>query len=377
MSLLHAYRSAVLEKGFQEFPEQIAVLSEMQKIQDRLTNGDSTTNPAPQKTGFFHRLFAQDETTASTDNHWIPGLYCWGGVGRGKTFLMDLFFAELTTLRKRRRHFHRFMLDIQAALNALGAVQNPVEEVVAQMSEEIDILCLDEFFVSDITHAMLLDRLLRAMQHYGITLVTTSNIPPDDLYKGGLQRERFLPAIDWIKKNLVVFPIAGGEDYRHRHIQISDIFRQPDNETARKATLNDLQHLSEGRGESSDDTAFLAGSRAIPLLWRSHHAIAFDFQELCVGNYSAKDYIAIAQRFPYVALFGVPILDETLENAARRFLWLIDEFYDRRVKLLLTLAAPIDSLYQGEKMRFEYDRLQSRLFEMQGETYWNDAHLNG
>lgn len=372
MNLLEQYRQKIAKKHYAEDRAQLAVIIELQKIADVFCNSKPSTTPIEKPTGFLGKLFSKPQT--ETTQPWIKGLYCWGGVGRGKTFMMDLFFDNLPTERKRRRHFHRFMLEIQDHLNRLGNIQNPMDTLVKEMAAEIDILCLDEFFVSDITHAMILDRLLMAMQKNNITMVTTSNIRPSDLYKNGLQRERFLPAIAWIEENLQVLHIDAGEDFRLRHFSAENIFRMPDTEANRNALKSDLLELT-GNTDNHHHQDFAIGSRHIPVVWRSQDAILFDFEYLCRGNYSQKDYIDIAKRFEYVGVAGVPIMDEELEDAARRFLLLIDEFYDRRVKLLLTTATSVDKLYQGKKMIFEFDRLQSRLFDMQSAQYWQEAHL--
>lgn len=369
------YDERIKALNYQEDPEQLKIISEMQRISDALPKGAPTAPAAKPSKGFFKKFLGGDKET-TPHSAWIPGLYVWGGVGRGKTFLMDLFFNSLETERKERRHFHRFMLEFNDSLQALHNVQYPVDHVVQQLKKSIDILCLDEFFVSDITHAMLLDRILRAMQKYGITIVTTSNIIPDDLYKNGLQRERFLPAIAWIKENLVVHHLLDGEDFRKRHFTTDDIFRIPDNATTREEVIEDLLELTGYEVSSvQTDKFFTYGSRKIPLVWEGKKALVFTFKELCEGYYSQKDYIEIAKQAEYVGLLGVPVMNETLESAARRFLLMIDEFYDRRVKLLLTLAAPVKEIYQGETIAFEFDRLQSRLFEMQSPDYWKEAYL--
>lgn len=367
MTLLHAYRQTIAAKGFSEDAAQIQVLAHMQRIADQL--GTKTPAAQPVRKGLFSRLFGEEKTEKS---QWIQGLYCYGGVGRGKTFLMDLFMHCLPGVRKRRRHYHRFMLEMHEALRGAGHVENPVDMVVRGMAQEMDVLCLDEFSVSDITDAMLLSRLFDAMKAHGITLITTSNIPPQDLYKGGLQRERFLPAIAWIEENLTVHRIPDGEDYRRRHFSQDNVFRI-DSDESRAALQQDLLELTGDAGLRTD-TAYRAGSRDIPIISRSAHSITFAFDPLCTGYYSQKDYIDIARRFAYAGLVGVPILDEYQEDAARRFLLLIDEFYDRGVKLLLTARASPDSIYQGKKLAFEYARLQSRLAEMQGEAYWQMPH---
>lgn len=367
MTLIDHYRQAIAAKGYQEDPAQLAILARMQRIADQLRH---TPPPAPpRKTTLLGKWLGKSENTESP---WIQGLYCWGGVGRGKTFLMDLFMAYLPSARKRRRHFHRFMLELHDALNAAGHIENPIDHIVKQLKADIDILCLDEFFVSDITDAMLLSRLFDAFKTHGITFVTTSNVIPKDLYKNGLQRERFLPAIAWIEENLVVHAIDDGEDYRRRHFSQENVFR-PDSADNRQALQHDLLELT-GDTAPNPERHYRAGSRDIPVVSRSPHSITFAFDPLCTGNYSQKDYIDIGKRFAYVGLVGVPVLDEFQEDAARRFLLLIDEFYDRGVKLLITAAAPVGELYQGKKLAFEYDRLQSRLFEMQSEAYWQSPH---
>lgn len=371
MNLTTLYQKAISDKAFSSDAAQLAVIAHMQRIIDELTT-QSQEAPPSKNGGFFARLFGKENTAAQKP--WIQGLYCWGGVGRGKTFLMDLFMQALPTVRKRRRHFHRFMLEINEALNRCSQMQNPIQHIVAEMAKEIDVLCLDEFFVSDITHAMILDRLLNAMHAQGITIITTSNIAPADLYKNGLQRERFLPAIAWIEEHLIVHHVPDGEDFRRRHFSMQNIFRQADSPSQRQALIDDLSELT-GHAPAKNEAHFQVGSREIPLYWRNKDSIVFDFAQLCQGNYSQKDYIEIAKHFAYVGIVGVPIMDEYLEDAARRFLLLIDEFYDRRVKLLLTTADDINRLYQGKKMHFEYERLQSRLFEMQSEAYWREAHL--
>ena len=368
MTLIEHYQQALASKHFAPDPAQLAVLAHMQRIADALAHKPAPA-PLPERKGLMARLFAAPDLREKT---WIPGLYCHGGVGRGKTFLMDLFMTHLPTSRKRRRHYHRFMLELHDALRAAGHIENPIDHIVKTLAADIDILCLDEFFVSDITDAMLLSRLFAAMKTHGITLVTTSNLPPDELYQNGLQRDRFLPAIAWIKEHLTVHHIADGEDFRRRHFSQENVFR-PDNPANRAALIHDLLELS-GDEQPRADTSYRAGSRDIPIHLRSAHSIAFTFDPLCTGNYSQKDYIDIGKRFAYVGLIAVPVLDEYQENAARRFLLLIDEFYDRGVKLLLTSQAPIAQLYQGKKLAFEYARLHSRLIEMQSETYWQAPH---
>ncbi|MDO4434948.1 MAG: cell division protein ZapE [Cardiobacteriaceae bacterium] len=370
MNLLEHYRASLRKHHYQEDVEQIKMLHEMQRISDALLAAPQAT--PEQGGGFFAKWFGRNADMQPKSKAWVKGLYAYGGVGRGKTFMMDLFMEHHPSPRKRRRHYHRFMLELHESLRALGNVADPMDKVVKALSDEIDVLCLDEFAVSDITDAMLLWKLFSAMEHYGITLITTSNIIPHQLYKNGLQRERFLPAIAWIEEKLVVHEILDGEDYRRRHFRQEDVFRFPRDENSQSALLRDLANLS---GNPLGSTrGFLTGGREIPVLARNDHALAFSFETLCEGYYSQKDYIDIAKRFSYVGIDGVPIISEDKEDAARRFLLLIDEFYDRGVKLLLTLDAAPNDIYQGKKLSFEYARLQSRLFEMQSALYWQQPH---
>ena len=376
MTLLDLYHTSLRARGFREEPAQRVVLAEMQRIADALAARAAAIPASTAKnTPRFARRFAAT-TRKAPPAAAVKGLYCWGEVGRGKTFLMDLLIEYLPTRRKRRRHFHRFMLEINDALAALGRIRDPIDEIVRRMGEEIDILCLDEFFVADITHAMLLERLLVAMGKNGITIVTTSNIAPEDLYRGGLQRARFLPAIAWIKEHLLVHHIGGHEDLRRLHARAEHGLRSQDNARTREALRRDLLALSGG-ATGGDPATVRVGSREIPVLWRNASSALFDFQILCAGNYSQKDYIEIARRFAYVGVVGVPVMDDRREDSARRFLLLVDEFYDRRVKLLLTTDAEIEKLYSGKRMAREFARLRSRLFAMQSRPYWDEAHHGG
>ena len=375
MTLLDLYHAHIRARGFREEPAQRAVLVEMARIVTALAARAAAPAQAAESAGGFGKRFAR-VTGKPTLPPTIEGLYCWGGVGRGKTFLMDLLMEALPTPRKRRRHFHRFMLEVGAALAALDRVRNPIEEVVRRMGAEIDVLCLDEFWVTDITHAMLLDRLLDAMEKNGITLVATANAAPDDLYPNGLQRARFLPAIAWIKEHLVVHHIAGEEDLRRRHLRLEHVVRRPDSAENRAALEADLRALTRHHGAGRGDPAALrVGSRAIPVLWHNPGGVLFAFRVLCAGEYSQKDYLEIAGRFPYLGVVGVPPLSDDREDAARRFLLLLDTCYDCRVKLLLTAAAPMETLYRGTRMAAEFARLQSRLFAIQSTQYWDEAHL--
>jgi len=300
------------------------------------------------------------------------GLYLWGTVGRGKTWLLDLFFEQLPVKRKQRFHFHRFMQRIHSSLREQGAIRDPLQRIAAAWAGNCSVLCLDEFFVSDIADAMLLAGLLENLFANGVTLVTTSNIPPDGLYRNGLQRAKFLPAIEMIKQNTQIIELSGSIDYRLRILEQSEIFHYPLDATAdqvmtssfsRMAAECELNHDLDINGRN-----FHARRRGDGIIW-------FEFGELCEKPRGTIDYIEIARAFNTVLLSGMPGLEEADENAARRFIALVDEFYDRNVKLLISAAVPVRELYKGRMLAFEFQRTASRLIEMQSHDYLARPHL--
>ena len=304
----------------------------------------------------------------------VRGIYLWGGVGRGKTFLMDLFFDTLPVARKRRVHFHRMMSEVHARLRHLGHRENPLDHVAADIAKETDVLCFDEFFVSDIGDAMILGGLMQAVFRRGLTLVATSNLPPQDLYSGGLQRERFLPAIRSLEENTEVLELGGETDHRLRRLQQAGTFLCPAGPASDDALARYFGQAASGAIE--DDTAIEVLGREIRARKAAKGIVWFEFRELCEGPRSQQDYIEIARWYPTVIVSNVPVLDAQHENAARRLIALVDEFYDRRVKLLVSAAAPIPSLYAGKLLRFEFDRTRSRLTEMQTDKYLHSPHLS-
>jgi cell division protein ZapE len=297
----------------------------------------------------------------------------WGGVGRGKTYLMDLFYTELTIAAKQRTHFHRFMQYVHSELKTLKDQQSPLIQVAAHLAEQTRIICLDEFFVSDITDAMLLSGLLQALFERNVTLVTTSNIAPDDLYKEGLQRARFVPAIELIKTRMEVFHLDGATDYRLRFLQQADLFHAPLDARADDMLAAAFEQVSMEPGQPDQPLAI--EGRRIPTRRLADGVVWFDFEAICDGPRGQADYIEIARCYHTVLISNIPILDGFKEDQARRFLTLVDEFYDRSVKLIVTAAAAIDELYQGAKLRFEYQRTVSRLKEMQSREYLEKPHL--
>ncbi len=300
------------------------------------------------------------------------GLYLWGGVGRGKTWLMDLFHDSLGFAARRRSHFHHFMVEVHHELTRIRDRRDPLAVVAARMARRARVLCLDELYVSDIADAMILGSLFEQLLQRGVTLVLTSNVPPKLLYQDGLQRARFLPAIALLESALEVLPLDGGVDYRLRQLTQASIYLDSAaaDSDARLAAL--FRQLAGEHGDP--DAELLIQGRRVHARRRSSDVVWFDFATLCAGARSQHDYIEIARDFHTVFVSAVPLLGAADDNAARRFIALVDEFYDQGVKLVLSAAAEPARLYGGERLRFEFQRTRSRLVEMQSEEYLARAH---
>jgi len=302
------------------------------------------------------------------------GLYLWGGVGRGKTLLMDLFFATLqgTALKSERVHFYRFMRDVHAELGSIKQRNDPLDIVAQRVALRARVICLDEFFVADIADAMILAGLFDGLFERGVILVTTSNVPPHQLYADGLQRQRFLPAIESIRAHVDVVHLDGGVDYRLRQLEAAPTYLDSTRHDAAAALA---QHFAVLAGAAA------TGPLDLSIEGRALHAVAtgpgiawFDFGELCDGPRSQNDYIELARLYRTLVIADVPLFDSFNENAARRFIMLIDELYDRRVKIVVSAAAAPAQLYHGERLRFEFERAASRLMEMQTQEYLAGEH---
>jgi cell division protein ZapE len=295
----------------------------------------------------------------------VDGLYLWGGVGRGKTYLMDWFAESLPLPGKRRLHFHHFMRDIHDAMARLPKQPDPLDRVAEQWREDVRVLCLDELAVTDIADAMILHRLLRAFLVRKITIVTTSNMRPRDLYPNGLQRALFLPAIDLLERHTRVFELDGGVDYRLRTLTSGGVYRvTPDGEGGLAEYFNRL-----AGGHVDPAVRFSVNGRSFPVRRLGGDAIWFDFDALCATARCASDYIEIAREYHTVLLSGVPRLAPERDAAARRFVHLVDELYDQRVKLVIGATVPLQELYAGGLIQFPHERLLSRLIEMQSTDY--------
>lgn len=303
----------------------------------------------------------------------IRGLYFWGGVGRGKTYLMDMFFHSLPGKRKMRMHFHRFMQMVHRQLYAHKGEKNPLTLVARKISSEANVLCFDEFFVSDIGDAMILANLLDALFEEGVVLVATSNIIPGRLYERGLQRQKFLPAISLIEQHTHVMNVDGGTDYRLRTLEVAGVYHTPAGSEADRALLDCFNDLVGGMHAEKNRSMEILGRDIRAKFW-SEGIVWFDFSALCDGPRSAADYIEISQLFHTVLISDVPVFDAEKDDQARRFISMVDEFYDQHVKLILSAAVPMEQLYQGEELAFPFERTCSRLLEMQSHDYLAQAH---
>ena len=354
---LAIYESLLTNGGYIADPAQLKVIEELDRIWIELSS-----HPV---SGWWARLRGKQRKP-------VTGLYLWGGVGRGKTWLMDMFFDSLPGKDKLRIHFHRFMARIHTALREKQSTRDPLAEIAREWAAQYRVLCFDEFFVSDIADAMLLGGLLQALFAEGVTLVATSNVAPDDLYHDGLQRAKFLPAIESLKRHNLSLHVAGGRDFRLRLLQRSEIFLQPLNDHAETSLIKAFTDMSAG---CSLDTHLEINGRILNARQRSDGIIWFNFRELCEQPTSTADYIEIARAFNTVLLSGVPLMGENNADATRRFINLIDEFYDRNVKMLISAETTIDTLYGGKRLKFEFQRTASRLTEMQSNKYLASPHL--
>jgi len=361
LNIREAYEESLHRDGHVEDSAQLDVITRFEDLQARLLA------QRPRKGGLRTMFFRSEPREI------VRGLYIWGGVGRGKTFLMDLFFEYLPIEQKRRIHFHRMMHDVHERMKTLSFVEDPLDKVAASIAQDTRVLCFDEFFVSDIGDAMILGRLLEGLFSRGVTLVTTSNVRPDDLYKEGLQRQRFLPAIELLNTHTDVINMDGGTDYRLRILQKAGTYLTPDDEKAAEK-LNYFFDETASTQVATDIDLDING-RDIRARRCAKGVAWFRFTDICDGPRSQADYIEIARWYPSVIISGVPQFDALRDDQARRFVSLVDEFYDRRVKLILSADVDVPDLYTGSRLSFEFSRTLSRLIEMQSTEYLALPHL--
>lgn len=365
MTPLERYEADLAREGFEHDPKQAEVVQELQRVYEELTAWK------PDRGGLFKHLRF---TSRSRPVDPVKGVYLWGGVGRGKTHLVNDFYKCLAFPEKLRVHFHLFMQDLHAELKKLPAIPDPVPMVAEGLSLRARVLCLDEFHVNDITDAMLLGRLLTALFERGVTLVTTSNIPPDELYKGGLQRERFVPAIELIKAHTKVICLDGDEDYRLRYLEHAEIYHFPLDAEADSSLLASFEGLRP-EGVVVGEPIEIA-DRPIPAVRYADGIAWFDFKALCAQPRGTIDYIEIARCFHTVFIANIPKMGEDDKDKAARFIRLIDVLYDHNVNLVASADAAPAGLYTARSpLAFDFTRTKSRLEEMRSHEYLARSHL--
>lgn len=307
--------------------------------------------------------------------HLVKGAYLWGGVGIGKTFMMDCFYYALPFEKKLRLHFHQFMRRIHEALVKHQGEKNPLQVIAKELSQETSILCFDEFFVSDITDAVILGRLFSLLYSEGVCIVATSNLPPDDLYKNGLQREQFMPAIQAIKKSSDVVHIPTVIDYRLRHLQEAGVFFTPLNDDSQKKMEDSFLLLAQDDKISFEPISIY--DRFIKIKKQAGDIVWFDFKDICRVPRSQSDYLIISKKYKTVFISDIPIISEREKDTICLFISLVDVLYDARVRLVISAAEPVHELYNRGYMIMEYTRTNSRLLEMQSKDYFiNESRLN-
>ncbi|MCG8391672.1 MAG: AFG1 family ATPase [Pseudomonadales bacterium] len=358
-------------------------MTPLEQYQADLQRDDFFQDPAQERAvaaldDLYHRLLAEPSTSGFFGRFRKPrpltGLYMWGGVGRGKTYLMDVFFQALPFKEKRRMHFHRFMQKVHREMRERQGEKNPLISIARRFAAQARVLCFDEFFVTDITDAMILAGLMQELFANGVTLVATSNIEPEGLYEDGLQRARFLPAIDLLKEYTQVLNVDGGNDYRLRLLEQAELYHCPLGQAADDFLRERFQTLEPDHSRHRDHGNILIEGRKIATVMCADDVVWFEFKDLCDGPRSQTDYIEIAREFHTVLVSNVQQMGAGKDDMARRFINMVDEFYDRAVKLVITAEAPIEDIYAGGRLDFEFERTRSRLQEMQSSEYLGREH---
>ncbi|HEX4333147.1 MAG TPA: cell division protein ZapE [Usitatibacter sp.] len=357
---------------FQADSEQLEVLEKLQRLFEELEDYRQY------RAGKINRLV----TTLGAGRKPPRGMYIWGGVGRGKSLMMDAFFKVLPHKRKRRVHFHEFMREVHLRMRGLTGQEDPLDVIAAQVARELRVLAFDEFHVSDIADAMILARLLELMVERGVVLVLTSNYPPEGLYPNGLQRARFLPAIEILERELDVVELGGSTDHRRRLLDALSVYYTPLDEGADAHLAMFFEAMT--KATFAQDGAIDVGGRPIAFRRRAKGVVWFDFAELCEKPRSQVDFLEIASGYHTVLLSNVPRMSAAQTDVVRRFTWLVDVFYDQRVKLVLSAEAPPEELLVAtdaaspaeQTVLREFGRTASRLREMQSRDYFGRKHAS-
>jgi cell division protein ZapE len=354
MSVLAAYEAELATRGYKSDPAQLRAIVALERCALEWSEYKEKRSNA------FKKLLNRPA---------IPrGVYLYGGVGRGKSFLMDCFYNAVPIKRKTRLHFHEFMREVHRELRDLQGIVNPLDELAKRMAKRFRLICFDEFHVSEITDALILHRLLSALFEQGVGFVTTSNFKPDDLYPGGMHRDRILPAIALLNANLEIVNVDNGTDYRSRTLEQIRMYLQPWGQEADAEMSEAFAKLAESPDE---DPVLHIEAREIFAKRKAGGVVWFDFKTLCGGPRSQNDYLEIAAQFHTVLLSNVPAMPPRLSSEARRFTWLIDVLYDRRVKLILSAEVAPEALYTEGPLAHEFPRTVSRICEMQSVEYLN------
>ena len=351
-SVTDLYQQTLSERGYTADPAQLRAVASLQRCQDEWA---------------AYKARRGNAITRALVRPPIPrGVYMHGGVGRGKSFLMDCFFQAVPLQRKTRLHFHEFMREVHRELQELKGTVNPLDELGKRIARKFRLICFDEFHVADVTDAMILHRLLDALFANRVSIVTTSNFQPDGLYPNGLHRDRILPAIELLKQHLEVINVDNGTDYRQRTLEHLQLYHCPLGPTADAALTSAFNELAEAHDE---DPVLHIEHRELRARRRAGGVVWFDFKTLCGGPRSQNDYLEIAAQFHTVLVSNVPYMPVNMASPARRFTWLVDVLYDRRVKLILSAAVPPEQLYTEGPLAHEFPRTVSRLNEMQSKEF--------
>ena len=357
--MLGAYAAALDAKGFQADPAQMQAVERLQSLYESLVSFKSD------RSSTLKRMLKSPT---------LPrGVYFWGGVGRGKSFIMDCFFAAVPYKRKKRIHFHAFMHQIHAELREHTGKADPLVPVATRIAKETRLLCFDEFHVSDIADAMILGRLLELLFEKGVVFVMTSNYPPDNLYPNGLQRMNFLPTIALLKKQLDVMPLDGGQDYRLRKLEVMPVYHVPHDEETQRALAEYFEVAATMPGSTGENLEI--NNRQVPTVRLAPGVVWFDFMAICGDGRAQSDYLELVKEFHTILVSNIPVLESRHGAEARRLTWLVDVCYDHRVKLIISAGAYPDDLYVEGPNAHEFFRTASRLTEMQSREYLALPHL--